>query len=187
VGEATFKLLPDAFAPEFHEKLRALASTVEGKRGKVGYPYTERVTHAQRAVTARKMEHDIAADLIDPYNAKIREANDAVWQFDIDAELPLIMHLEYGPADHFVFHYDDALEDLQPHPRKLTAITMLSGPGEFDGGTLELKMFEQPITAIPLVHNMMIVFPSYTLHRVLPVTRGTRRTLVSWAHGPRWR
>jgi len=30
----------------------------------------------------------------------------------------------------------------------------------------------------------MIFFPSYTLHEVTPVTKGTRYTLVGWVHGP---
>jgi len=30
----------------------------------------------------------------------------------------------------------------------------------------------------------MIVFPSHVLHRVTPVTRGVRRSLVGWIGGP---
>ncbi len=32
-----------------------------------------------------------------------------------------------------------------------------------------------------------IAFPSFLLHRVTPVTRGTRWSLVAWILGPRWR
>jgi PKHD-type hydroxylase len=32
-----------------------------------------------------------------------------------------------------------------------------------------------------------IIFPSFMLHRVTPVTRGVRWSLVAWIHGKRWR
>ncbi len=33
----------------------------------------------------------------------------------------------------------------------------------------------------------MIVFPAYVLHRVNPVIRGARRSLVGWIGGPPFR
>ena len=33
----------------------------------------------------------------------------------------------------------------------------------------------------------MIVFPSYCVHRVLPMTKGTRYAVVGWAHGNSFR
>jgi PKHD-type hydroxylase len=35
-----------------------------------------------------------------------------------------------------------------------------------------------------LAQGTTIIFPSYLMHRVNPVTRGNRFTLVSWVHGP---
>ena len=45
----------------------------------------------------------------------------------------------------------------------------------------------------PRIHNIKlkkgdaILFPSYQWHRVLPVTKGTRQSLVGWVRGPQWR
>jgi len=33
----------------------------------------------------------------------------------------------------------------------------------------------------------VLIFPSWLQHRVRPVTRGIRHSLVSWVEGPRWR
>ena len=33
----------------------------------------------------------------------------------------------------------------------------------------------------------VLVFPSYLVHRVSEITKGTRRSLVNWIEGPRWR
>jgi PKHD-type hydroxylase len=34
---------------------------------------------------------------------------------------------------------------------------------------------------------MMFAFPSYVLHRVKPVTKGTRNSLVAWISGPEFK
>jgi len=33
----------------------------------------------------------------------------------------------------------------------------------------------------------VLIFPSYINHKVSPVTKGIRRSLVAWFSGPRWR
>jgi len=32
-----------------------------------------------------------------------------------------------------------------------------------------------------------IIFPAYVMHRVRPITRGVRRSLVAWVSGPPYR
>ena len=50
-----------------------------------------------------------------------------------------------------------------------------------------MTMAGQPTTTLPKERGMFSVFDSRTLHRVLPVTKGTRKTLVGWAIGPKWK
>jgi PKHD-type hydroxylase len=33
----------------------------------------------------------------------------------------------------------------------------------------------------------LVIFPTYWLHKVHPVTRGTRHVVVGWMHGPSYR
>ena len=33
----------------------------------------------------------------------------------------------------------------------------------------------------------LVAFPSYVMHRVTPVTSGTRKSLVAWVAGPKFR
>jgi PKHD-type hydroxylase len=61
----------------------------------------------------------------------------------------------------------------------------LSDPSEYEGGLFKIENQE-----IPLWYRekgTVMVFPSYLRHRVEPVTRGVRRSLVAWFEGPRWR
>jgi PKHD-type hydroxylase len=70
-----------------------------------------------------------------------------------------------------------------PHNRKLSIVTQLSYPEEYEGGDLNLFTSSEPIT-IKKEKGMITTFPSYILHEVTPVTKGERYSLVAWVHGP---
>ena len=53
---------------------------------------------------------------------------------------------------------------------------------DFDGGEFEYQIDTKSLT-VKLKKGDVLVFPSYFLHRVKPVTMGTRYSLVAWASG----
>ena len=59
----------------------------------------------------------------------------------------------------------------------------LSDPASYEGGNLEIMNSRDP-QAMPRDRGVIIMFPSFTLHRVTKVTRGVRRSLVGWIGGP---
>lgn len=85
-------------------------------------------------------------------------------------------------------HYDWHLDrgGLGIAPRKLSAVIQLSDPNEYEGGDLQLYVGSEP-TNIKKQKGLVVVFPSFVLHRVTPVTGGTRRSLVAWLSGPKFR
>jgi PKHD-type hydroxylase len=70
--------------------------------------------------------------------------------------------------------------------RKISISIQLSRPEDYDGGDLELMYGIKP-QRLDKVRGALIAFPSFMLHRVTPVTRGTRWSLVAWILGARWR
>lgn len=68
--------------------------------------------------------------------------------------------------------------------RKLSISVILSRVDEFTGGDLLFKCLGGEI---PKAQGTAIIFPSYLIHRVTPVTSGTRISLVSWISGPPFR
>lgn len=73
--------------------------------------------------------------------------------------------------------------------RKLSMVVQLSKPEDYEGGRLELD-FEEKDIALPekmMEQGSVIMFPAFTRHRVTPVTKGTRYSLVSWHSGPPFR
>lgn len=79
-------------------------------------------------------------------------------------------------------HVDPLCWNL-PHNRKLSFVMQLSDPSEYEGGELILHNSTNPIK-IEKKKGRIVLFPSYTLHEVTPVTQGERYSLVNWVHGP---
>jgi PKHD-type hydroxylase len=63
--------------------------------------------------------------------------------------------------------------------RKLSFSVQLSRSEDYEGGDLLLHLGKDPDVA-PRDRGSITVFPSYTLHEVTPVTKGTRYSLVGW-------
>ena len=68
--------------------------------------------------------------------------------------------------------------------RKLSLAIQLSDPSEYEGGEFEFMASKEPA---PKEIGSLIAFPSFLVHRVCPVTRGKRMSLVSWISGPAFR
>ncbi len=93
---------------------------------------------------------------------------------------------------HYTWHSDNASSDEETKQvRKLSTIIMLSDPKNFKGGDLEFyeygppKMKNKILKTNNIKHQgTIITFPSFLIHRVLPVTKGVRYSLVVWHKGP---
>jgi len=70
--------------------------------------------------------------------------------------------------------------------RKLSLVLQLSDPSEYEGGNLEIMAGSAPLP-VTKQRGLIVAFPSFSLHQVTPVVRGTRQSLVAWASGPAFR
>jgi len=88
-------------------------------------------------------------------------------------------YLEGGFYD---WHMDtDVLGKHQPPVRKISMTLLLSDPSTFEGGELE---FMSDGKKAKLKQGQAIFFASWLQHRVKPVTKGERKSLVMWFGGP---
>jgi PKHD-type hydroxylase len=70
--------------------------------------------------------------------------------------------------------------------RKLSISIQLTNPEEYEGG--ELKLYEgDEGTVMDKAQGTLVIFPSYVLHEVMPVTKGTRNSLVTWITGKQFK
>ena len=110
----------------------------------------------------------------------IQEAN-SIWKFDLYNVIDDIQYTEYkGGGNHYDWHVDIGPGSISH--RKVSVIVQLSDPSEYKGGELQINTGGQ-IKTIPQVKGSVVIFPSYLLHRVTPVTTGLRKSLVLWAGG----
>jgi PKHD-type hydroxylase len=91
-------------------------------------------------------------------------------------------YTEYPSGGFYDWHIDSDIVGLnEPPVRKISMTCLLSHESEFEGGGLEL-MSDGKI-ARPK-QGQAIFFASYIRHRVIPITKGVRKSLVMWFGGP---
>lgn len=112
----------------------------------------------------------------------IARANfEAGWNFNL-GYLQKVQIGRYEDGGHYDWHIDLMNPDSQNMQRKLSAVVFLTDPSEYDGGILEFKNVQD---ALPKQEKgSLVVFPSFSMHRVTPVTKGKRHTAVGWMMGP---
>ena len=91
-------------------------------------------------------------------------------------------YTEYPEGGFYDWHIDSDVNcQHEPPVRKISMTCLLSKDNDFEGGGLEL-MSEGKIARPKQGHA--IFFASFIRHRVVPITKGNRKSLVMWFGGP---
>ena len=87
---------------------------------------------------------------------------------------------EYSKGQFYHWHTDSSIDmDTEPPVRKLSMTLLLNDPSEFEGGNLEIA----GKTLSHMKQGHAAIFASFLQHRVTPVTKGVRKSLVVWFNG----
>lgn len=146
-----------------------------------------RVTAGMQS-SAVKQNTQLAAD-----NPVARECGDRILDalhatpLFLSAALPLKIFPPlfncYREGDSFGAHVDNAIRPVRGTPVRirtdLSCTLFLSEPDEYDGGELVIEL---PFGAqeVKLEAGAMVLYPSSSLHRVNPITRGARTSSFFW-------
>lgn len=120
----------------------------------------------------------------------IRQANTEFFKYNMDYFQP-IQFAKYQNGGHYVWHQDATFFPDQKECRKLSLTFSLTDHTTYEGGLLQFYNGDKPyedkdhdvekdIKSVGTV----IVFDSRDWHRVTPVTKGVRYSIVCWAVGP---
>ncbi len=173
-------LIPDALTGEPLARCRALLAGVQWADGRV-----------TAGTQAAQVKNNLQLPEDDPVGGELRAivltALSGCAQF-YSAALPRQIYPplfnRYGGAQNaFGDHVDNAVRTHPPtarHVRTDLSFTLfLNDPHEYDGGEL---VIEDGLggTRIKRPAGQLVLYPSYSVHRVEPVTRGARLACFSW-------
>ena len=119
----------------------------------------------------------------------VTTANKNAFGLDINF-LEQIQYTVYdgGEEDFYDWHFDTFWANPTMYDRKVSVTIQLSDPEDYEGGEF---LFDpqhiQPVQTKLKKRGTVLVFPSMIRHCVKPVTKGTRKSLVAWVEGPKFR
>lgn len=115
-----------------------------------------------------------------------RKLNAQFYNFDLFGFVEDMQYTIYNGehSGHYTWHMD--ISAASPAPRKFTLILQLSNTNDYEGGEIQiLNSFAESV--VTKQRGLIAAFPSWVMHRVTPVTKGTRKTLVVWVSGPQFK
>jgi PKHD-type hydroxylase len=110
--------------------------------------------------------------------------NERFFQFDLFGLNEGFQFTNYtAPSGKYGKHIDRA---MNIPVRKLSISIQLTNPDEYKGGELYLYDDDKG-TLMDKEQGTLIIFPSYILHEVMPITKGERNSLVTWVTGEQFK
>ncbi len=176
---------PEAFSTEDIDKIHKLAETIEFRKGVLNSGSNKHNSYRKSDVKWLHPEMEDIEWLYKKFTELIIKANDSIWQFDINKELKNIQYSVYqGDGGHYDWHMD--LGGGIAAQRKISIVVQLSDSEEYEGGEFEIFV-QKDVIEFPKKKGSVVLFPSYYMHRVSPVTGGERKSLVLWVTGAPFR
>ena len=169
----------DAMTPDACKKLiESLEAQVQGEAAQIGMGIDGVVNKEIRDVkrVALPSYRGIGATMAGMGMAANRQA----WKFDV-THSNQTDYLKYDVDGHYHAHVDTFINPNEKECRKLTVLVFLND--DFEGGRLFIQNGHEKIYP-PQAPGTCLVFPSFMMHGVEPVTKGIRRSIVTWLVGP---
>lgn len=184
MSEHPFTTWDGAFNAEEIKRITAIGEALAPKNSKVD-DNVDPDTCIRVSETSWIANNDDSLWLYDRLGWVARQLNGQFYQFDLHGFCEDFQYTVYRGAEenggHYTWHRDSGGRNLAP--RKLSMVVQLSDPSEYEGGDLQIMSSAEP-TVVDKALGKIVAFPSFMMHRVTPVTKGVRRTLVAWITGP---
>ena len=155
------------------DKIVNMEKDLEFFDGQVG---AEKNKPKKRITTVAWLHHNVSSQWIYTRVAKL------FTKYPVET-LQSFQYSIYKEAGHYKWHKDTGTADEMQRARVATAILQLSEPEDYMGGILEVKLpksLTSRVIKVEKERGMISIFPAGWEHRVTPVTKGIRKTLVMW-------
>ena len=126
-------------------------------------------------------------NLFNRVESALKIANIQYFNYDVEG-IDKLRFLKYGIGGRYEWHTDYGRHECSM--RKLTGIIQLSDSDEYEGGDFEFGLTDTEGSGL-LKGNRdkgcLLVFPSFLSHRVAPLTKGKRYSIITWLEGDTFR
>lgn len=176
----------EGFTEEEVEKIVFLEKLMDFTKGRVGTESKQQLDATTRDSDVCFLTPDENAHWIFERLANITpRVNYDLFLYDIET-IETIQFTRYSEDQFYDWHIDSHNQWLN-YERKISGVVFLDDPDSYEGGELEIIVDGSPDRSIKIKPNKgeIAFFASWMPHRALPVTKGTRRTLVFWVQGKR--
>lgn len=179
LAKPSFCWWDDIFTDDELDYLQDLASYAEDDAF-VGDGVTDSDIRRSKLKWINYKDHDWVFDRLSHIISSI---NTQYYRFRLDGFGEAIQLTNYDSVNEGTYNWHQDFGANCGPSRKLSIVMQLSCPSQYEGGNLEIMTGKEP-EQIEKKRGLITIFPSYTLHRVTPVTAGTRQSLVAWITGP---
>jgi|APCry1669191961_1035387.scaffolds.fasta_scaffold00182_5 PKHD-type hydroxylase len=189
----TYQIFTKAFNDQFCDHIINTAMLYPEQGGIVGTGETSRTDTGIRRSEIRWIDVYAHREINTILNDYVNAVNSKMFGFDIAYGFDSLQYTEYngnGEVKGFYGWHMDCLHDqYQIHDRKVSAVVQLCNPEDYEGGIFEMDGVARPEFDVSkfMPRGSLLIFPSYLQHRVTPVTKGVRKSLVTWYNGPRFK
>ena len=193
----------DGFNDKEVEQIKELKDSYSFKRGvTVGEDSTSTKAEVRESEVFWVNQNKQSDWIYNRISWHINKANHNKWKFNIDS-MEQIQYTKYKGSDvleiedkvgirshrdakkqagHYNWHTDTRSGSIGKC-RKISTVVQLSDAKEYEGGDF-LTWDHKGEIYHGKGKGSIIIFPSFNLHKVLPITSGIRESLVVWCHGP---
>lgn len=176
----TFQYYPKVFTPEECQKIIEIGTSLDIEDSRVGLSNSEvgavntKIRSSFNSWITLHNRPKLLKKLEDITNYANRFYN-----FDIDCFDEQLQFTQYNVGNYYHWHQDSGTGLSMK--RKLSLVVNLSHEMSYEGGSLQF--FGCRNVRVGNEQGSVIAFPSYEYHRVTPVKRGVRNSLVIWVQG----
>lgn len=183
-GDHPFTTWNDSVSQEEIEQVFKLADSAGAITAEVGGNVVEKEYRTSKVSWLRYGQD--TEWLFDRVAHIVGSLNSQFYGFDLHGLCEDLQFTEYYASEngHYDWHQDSGPNTVAP--RKMSIVIQLSDPADYEGGDLQILASRAP-ASVDKKLGLAAVFPSFMLHRVTPVTKGIRRSLVAWIAGPKFR
>ncbi|THD81824.1 MAG: Fe2+-dependent dioxygenase [Phenylobacterium sp.] len=164
-----FLEIDDLLTPAEVAELSALAAKATFVDGRISSPHStvKKNTQIDHADAAYQASSSLLA-------AALRRSEPFI-NFAFPAAMAPPLLARYGPGMAYGMHVDSAIIPLGQRQLRsdISCTVFISEPDAYDGGALAIRVGTR-VVEFKLKAGAAIVYPSTTLHEVVPVTRGQR-------------